>query len=441
MIKPTTVLFRLTLVMMSLLILNAPYAQAGDALKDVSGTESVVQLRQDLKIQHQALRSVQETEDAFSLKLAEHYFDYGKLLIKANELKEAEQAIYNMVHIIKVNHGLNTPQQLPALRTLFLIHYEQGNTQNFESDLASILWLEKQNNLEDQTDSYDLLLQSGHYFLNSYRAKPRASPIALDKLKKAKSYFRTAIVKQKNNSLSDVLPPYAELALSSFYESQIIEEVHATLYFQNKQRTGELTNPRDWKRKWQGYPDSYPLRRESLQAGISALKSYRAKADREGNDKHSISALLAIGDFFVLAGQAKEAYPYYRDAWQLIQSLEPELKGDYDLATPQALPAFPYAQPLLIPSSEQSTRAVKMNFKVNAEGVPITIRKISRDEQDYKYYRAARNKLKKMLFRPAVEHGVVIDSQMIGQDIDVRRKKSDVATEKQPLDAGQNEIK
>jgi len=85
------------------------------------------QLSRDIEQQFKALRATLETEDAFSEKLGENYLGYGMLLRESGQYDEAIEAFVNALHISKVNNGIYSLEQRPALKALFDTHYALQN--------------------------------------------------------------------------------------------------------------------------------------------------------------------------------------------------------------------------------------------------------------------------------------------------------------------------
>ena len=373
------------------------------AIVDEEGQKTVRleknQRRFNLDQQFGKLQKTLETADAYSLELSEDYFGYGLLLRDDGQYDEAIEAFIDALHIQKVNHGIYAPEQRPALKALFETHYALGNVEDFEDYLERILWVESKNpNLEDDF-SYKMLVMVGNQYIDQFLKKPIAGQNSVQTLLRAKHHLNAAFKRHRNKPLTVALMPYGELALISFLESQLLDDVDKTASMEDPRLRGSRNLDGRELALASYLANSFPR-------GSGLLRSYLKKAQTEENLPHVVKALVALGDFNQLFRRHNEAAEYYKLAWTQAQNL-PEGHKERDLmGSPVALPAFNYTidrEPVL-PTKPTTTIPVILDVAEN--GTVSNIRRGDELEETNKYFSRARRKAKRVIFRPVIVDGV-----------------------------------
>ena len=386
--------------------------------------ENTVLVAQQLAEQREKLTNAYQVEDAFSLTLAELYFDYARLLMQVNELGEAEKALDSALHIQKVNHGLQAPELKPILFIAFDLHFAQRNLSDLENVMSRLLWFARQTKTED-AEIYSRVLKMGHYYLSLFRAAPRATTENLDLLRKAKRYFVHAIGLRKESKLSDDLPPYGELALAYFFEGSIVEVVGAqSLYAVAGGRQKGVSS-----RSLAGRETNH-LKSQSVNLGVRTLRKYLERSRKEGSVVNTVHALLGLGDFYLMVNRPTESGQFYRFAWEEAQKLDESEREALDLSSPVKLPAFNYTIQPIQPAFKKEVVAVPMSFTVATNGRVRDVVKLSKEHEYFPYYLKAAKRLRKLSFRPALVDGHLVESQQITKEIKVFANKKRTDTTK-----------
>lgn len=366
-----------------------PLSTQEQAQVDVLGAQ---QLTRDLEQQFQQLQQSMQTEDAFSSKLGEDYLGYGKLLREAGQIDESMKALINALHIAKVNNGIYSIEQRPALRELFDIHFDLSNTEDFEDYLQRIRWVESKNPEVRDNFSYELLLKVGNHYIDQFLRNPVSGQASVEMLLRAKYHLATAIRVYGKNPMSEMLMPYGELALASFLQSKI----------QPNDKTAALENSRLRRVNNLGGGDmalaSYV--EDPFPKGETYLQIYLRKAQKEGNTKQVVNALTSLGDFNQLFGRYSNAGRYYELAWLASQDLDQSQAGEVSFKQATLLPDFNYAyQRQNIPSNRE-TVAVSLLLNIGSDGRVKSVQRANPEDGLEKYFPRARRAVKRLVFRP-----------------------------------------
>jgi tetratricopeptide (TPR) repeat protein len=374
------------------------------------------QLTQDLEQQLQQLQQSLQTEDAFSSKLGENYLGYGKLLRKAGRVDEAIKALTSAFHIAKVNNGIYSIEQRPALHELFDIHYELANTEDFEDYLERILWVENKNPEFSDKLSYELLLKVGNRYIDQFLRKPVAIQTSVETLLRAKNHLVTAVRKHGKRPLTEMLMPYGELALISFLQAKIQPNVDRTASLEDSRLKRVKTFAGREAHLASYFEDPFPK-------GEAYLQIYLRKAQKEGSTEHVVRALASLGDLNQLFGRHSNARRYYELAWLAAQELAPNQQFVLIFEQPTLLPDFNYAYPRQnIPSSHE-TVSVSLTLRIGSDGRVKDVQRTDPDDGLEKYFPRARRAVKRLVFRPQFADSKAVLTEQYAHTTKVRLRK------------------
>lgn len=374
------------------------------------------QLTQDLEQQLQQLQQSLQTEDAFSSKLGEDYLGYGKLLRQAGQVDESIKALTNALHIAKVNNGIYSIEQRPALSELFEIHYDLANTEDFEDYLERILWVENKNPEISDNSSYALLLKVGNRYIDQFLRKPVAGQASVEMLLRAKHHLITAVRAFGRTPMSELMMPYGELALISFLESKVQPNVDKTASLEDSRLRGVRTLTGRELTLASYFEDPFPK-------GEAYLQIYLRKAQKEGNTEHVVRALTSLGDLNQLFGRYSNAGRYYELAWLASQDLDQSQPAIVSFSQPTLLPDFNYAyQRQNIPSNRE-TVSVSLILVIGSDGRVKNVQRADPEDGLEKYFTPARRAVKRLVFRPQFVDAKAVVSEQFEHTTKVRLKR------------------
>lgn len=390
-------------VVVACIFYGTPYAQETDEETVLQAEQEQVEtdrLRYNLEQQFKKLRKTIEEEDAFSLALAEDYFSYGLLLRDSGRYDEAIEVLIDALHILKVNHGIYSMEQRPVLKVLFDIHYDRGDTEDFEDYLGRILWIETKNTEINDEFSYHLLIEVGNRYLDEFLRTPTAGQRSIETLLRAKNHLRSALRLYEDKPLSQILLPYGELSLISVLGGRLYSDVD---------KTSSLEDPRIKRsRDLQGRELAlFSYFEHSFSDGVGVLKRYLKKAKAEESITHQIRALIGLGDLHQLFKRFLPARDYYQAAFELA-SLHSDGDGmEYieSFKRPLPLPSFLYSIERDAVLPDRPTTLIPLKLMVDARGQVTSVKYSEQSSDEKRFFIKARRQAKKLVFRPALIDG------------------------------------
>ena len=363
-------------------------------------------LAENIQRQYNQLRLTLETDDSYSAKLGEDYFGYGMLLREANRNDEAIEAFVNALHIDKINNGIYSLSQRASLIALFEIYFLNGNINKFEDYLERILWVENKNSDAEDIDSFNLLLMVGNFHLDKFLQRPISGLESVQTLLRAKDHLISAVKQYGDKPMDELLMPYGELALISYFEGQMQPDLDKTaLIVDKKLKYSKNFNIREWQLALY-IDDPFP-------AGEEVLMEYLKKAYEEENNFHVLRALIALGDLNLLFNRMDGAHKNYNLAWKAAELTNQIEVFTNEFSQPLALPNFHYTADRKPIKPSRPTVLVPLTIKVNKNGRVKGVKKLPKDHEFVKYFSKARRAARHTTFRPKYsDEGVALTNQI-----------------------------
>jgi hypothetical protein len=254
--------------------------------------------------------------------------------IAARDYASAERDVSAALQIIKVNDGLYSVSQFPALELRVMALQAQRNWVELDRQFAYFEWLLRQT----ATADLDAFL-SGTEVLNSLYLAAAADPdcpqnayylIAAKQL----SWRAVSAIEQEQGAESLQLAPWLyRIVLNHYYQSASVSRRGMTS-FDYKGDEAHIVN--GWSlSKNESIAQSYRI-------GLELLQRIRHLYLRAGHNASSMDAqlILYIADWERLFEHETLALEYYRRAWHSLQRAEPDgREWQESLATPQLIPA------------------------------------------------------------------------------------------------------
>lgn len=268
-----------------------------------------------------------------------HTSDYEDLLAIAvaamenGRLTEARQNISDALQVIKVNHGLLSPEQFPALQLLAAAYLEQLDLGFFDQHLAYFEWLLRKLSVSD----FNAYLVGTEILTSLYldAAAVAENPNNAHYLVAAKQLnWRavSAIEFRYGKDNLDLAPWLYNIVLTHYYQSELTRRKGMTSY-DYKSTTPEIVS--GWSlTKNESLEQSYSIGKELL-VRIRALYANSAKA----SPLTDALMLTYLADWELLFDRSHSAFDLYSAAYAKVKV------SDIGNATLESL----FAQPAIIP--------------------------------------------------------------------------------------------
>ncbi|MBX2849688.1 MAG: tetratricopeptide repeat protein [Acidiferrobacterales bacterium] len=357
----------------------------------------------NLEAQQQRLIKARAEEDAFSLKLAEVYAEYGFMLSQAGRYDEAKDVYTEALHIQKVNHGIYAPEQLYFLSELFNTAVSMGDSELVESYMTRAISIEEKNEGLLSVDLDGMFLRAGHYYLDQYYQPTRRYKTKLTYLRHARSYFDHILSRQREKTINDGSLPYGELLLVSYLESTILREM--PIIIDGDSERFNVSTLSSSPRQAMELDRDYRYVKGAYSRSFRYFNSYIRKAREGGNDQEILNALLSWADTLILFNRNREASNYYKLAWEQSQEMQSSEKFQVMFDKPQPIPAYNYLLERDDFYGNEEIINVPLTFSIDKDGSVSNIQMLNDNEEQKKYLTSARTEARSLHFRPAIING------------------------------------
>jgi len=259
-------------------------------------------------------------QNNFTQALAERLFDRGMAELQTDDFESAEQTFSEAMQMIKINHGLDSELQMPALQLLVESLIPQGKWQSLDQQLSYFDWLNRKNGSQD----IDNFLNGTEILSRLYltAAADLDNPQSARYLIAAKNLNWRAVSFIEavfgNDSLK--LPPWLySIVLTHFYQSRITRRRGMTSY--------------EYKSDNQSIVSGWSLsKNESVQKsyriGLELLERIRTLYAESENASAETDAMLLVylGDWELVFNRGNSALRYYQQAYArfIDAGLEPD---------------------------------------------------------------------------------------------------------------------
>ncbi len=360
------------------------------------------ELKADIEANYAAIQVLMSQGNAFNLELSELYFSYALLLREAGRVDEAVKALVDAMHIQKANYGLYDARHKSLLKLLFDFNFERQQYELAEEYLGRLLLLEEQLGEKPGDETFAMLVQMGHYYLDAYQWSSTGTDAALENISIAARYFRKCLEAYQGSLFSERLLPYGEYTYAEYYLSNELAQqylrVDADLMRTRSRLDTQLQEAR---------MNSMLSRKNAAKA----LERFLKDAHTQQNQSMRVRALISIGDLKLMTGRAQSAKRYYAEAWQEAQTLSASDPQRSLFSELRKLPNYMFSKEWNRTQNPNKTRmSVPIKVWVNSSGRVMKLEQASPEGplNDALYSRARRT-LWNYTFRPRMVNGEFVD--------------------------------
>ncbi len=359
----------------------------------------------------QRIREAEYANGPYGQGIAETLLDAANYFASRGDYLSALAHWRRSVHLVRVNEGLYSPLQLPALSSQLDMHLRLGD---FES--------------AGEVKSYLYFLARRHY----EPGDPELVAAAVDWIEwRRQQWLRAPNPEQPR----DLLSLWRELDRHTREdESRVLglSELAALTYAQINVLyvvgTEDFGIDRETEMMLGRGPASadaaLDIDRAQIQAlqdaayarGRQRLELLLERAAEAGDGLEQARANRALGDWYLWHGSSRRAAPHYRDSWHQLQALSlPELQQEW-YASPMELPADNVMWVPPSPLEGDGSARVLARFDVDERGRPRGVETEPVDpERDAQAIRLTRL-LRDSRFRPRLEAGEMVVTRSLERE-------------------------
>jgi len=379
-ILPVGALFALWAMAMPLF--GQPAAVDGGGAVDARRIQAAVSNRERLLGQ---LARLAEQADAYDPQFGELSLQLATAYNALGRTDEALQAYRRALHLLRINHGLDSVRQLPVLEAMYAINSENIRTAGARQNLEAMLRVHRQNERATDADLGEILERIGRWHLAAYHFEVDKDGLA--HLVAANSALTEAL--EMASSGYDY-PLHRALSMVNYSLSRAAGEESVRETDQNKALAleGLITQ-------------SYRRGKERLRQGLE-----RARAT--GDIEQQVRATLLYGDWEQLFDRRQAARQLYFQAWNLAENLNENNLLRLSFDNPHQLPDFRIDEYGFVDPAT-ATVPVAATFDVSPAGVSRNVF-IAPDASANKLARrTALRTIRSATYRPAIVDGRLVE--------------------------------
>lgn len=351
---------------------------------------------------------IESEQGAFSPALGEHLLSLATNYQDRGKHSDAVEAFKRALHVQRINEGLYSMNQVPALEQMIASQIALGNWEDAAKRHSHMYWLHQRNFGADDPRMLPMLDKMSSWHLNAFSLSPVN---VANHLLSAHQLFAMSIdIIDKHFGKTDIqmIKPLKGLAVSNYYL--------ATLQAEKSRRTATISsgdsNAAEAERK--ARLDHYILNSyyNGKQAITKMIDIYQ-NTDQE-NPSELIEAHIQLGDWYMMFDRSNAAMDQYRHAYAKAGDTDDSQNlSERFFGKPRALPDMPLLETQAHNPNEPHDFVV-VKFDVTPRGEARNVDILDARPQNHVGNRAmVRRNLKAAKFRPRIIEGKAVTTKGI----------------------------
>ncbi len=358
---------------------------------------------------HNEIERIESEQGAFSSALSEQLLSLAANYQARGKHSEAVEAFKRALHVQRINEGLYSMAQVPAMEQMIESQIAIGEWDEAAKRHSHMYWLHQRNFGKDDPRMLPMLEKMSSWHLNAFSL----SPVNIaNHLMSAHHLFAMSIdIIDKHYGKQDMqmIKPLKGLAVSNYYL--------ATLQAEQSRRAAMVTasssnNAAQAERK--ARLDHYILNSyyNGKQAISKMIDIYESTEHADSSDL--IAAHVQLGDWYMMFDRSNAAMDQYRLAFTKIDSTQSqESLSDDMFGKPRALPDMPLLETQTHNTNEPHD-FVLVKFDVTSRGEARNVDILEARPENHVGNRAmVRRSLKTAKFRPRMVAGRAVETKGI----------------------------
>lgn len=406
-------------------------AQSDEPAQDEIDTAAVQRVQQ----LRASLLELESPGNTWRAELGETLLDLGRALQAANDHEGALEQFERAVHISRINHGLFSLQQLPAIMLQVQSHLAMDQWDSADGLRQYAFYVQSRTYQDNDPGLIPALVDYAQWNMDAFA--DRRGEIPSTRLLDAYQLYSVAVALMDRHEMQLEFPKEEYLRQQAFiswlmHRTNVLARSDAV--FSAERRiddawadglTGQLTRGRN---------NAFARGEEALQKIIAIRAEHVAQAD-PGSAVHDelvrqqAEAVLDLADWHLLFDRRQAARGTYREAWDLVAEHDALAEGVFDRVV--LLPSFEprlgptEIQNVSIPQHASSLQSrqpaagmqrrgrygyVTMAFDINRFGRATNVDIVDAGaEGDDNVYRRMVGALRDSLLRPRIDGGEPVD--------------------------------
>lgn len=380
----------------ALLLINTPLAKS-----EISNDYNELSV-------HDEIARIESEQGAFSPALGEHLLSLASNYQNRGHHDNAVEAFKRALHLQRINEGLYSMNQVPALEQLIESQIALGNWDDAAKKHSHMYWLHQRNFGHDDPRMLPMLDKMSAWHLSAFSL----SPVNIaSHLMSAHQLFGLSInIIDKHYGKADLqmIKPLKGLAVSNYYLATLQAEQsrRSALVASSSNNSAEVEK----RARLEHYIlNSYYNGKKAISKMIDI---YENSDQKDPSDL--IAAHIQLGDWYMMFDRSNAAMDQYRHAYSKVESAQsPQELSEELFGSPRALPDMPLLE-TRVHGSDQPHNFVVVKFDVTARGEARNVDILDSKPKKHVGNRAmVRRNLKSAKFRPRFVNGEAVATQGI----------------------------
>jgi tetratricopeptide (TPR) repeat protein len=327
-------------------------AQADESVEVEIDTEAVQRVQQ----LRASLLEMESPGNTWRADLGETLLDLGRALQEANDHEGALEQFERAVHISRINHGLFSLQQLPAIMLQVQSHLALNQWDSADGLRQYAFYVQSRAYQDNDPGLIPALADYAQWNMKAFA--DRRGEIPSTRLLDAYQLYSVAVAMMDKHEKPLEFPKEEYLRHKAFiawlmHRTNVLARSDAV--FSAERRIDDAWADGLTGQQTRGRNNAFARGEEALQKIIDIRAEHVAQADA-GSAVHDelvrqqAEAVLDLGDWHLLFNRRQAARITYREAWDLVADNEAMVAGVFDQVV--LLPSF---EPRPGPSAVQST--------------------------------------------------------------------------------------
>ena len=363
------------------------------------------------------IAAVMAQEGPYALPLSELSHAHGQWLQQAGDPEAALEAFQRSMHVLRVNLGPYSPEQIPVMRAIVNAHLALGNLDAANDIEEALFNLRYRHEGTGSSGAASALIEWADWNMNFYLLAPQSSAFLtgdpgsatreprLDRAYRA--YADAVVALQQQGHLDDdrLYTTERKLATLSFISNQRLQRAYGTPhhFFSVFANERDLEQAKALERANTTY---FLAGRSALQRALAY--SYDAP---EPEYDHIAKLMMELGDWYLLFDQRSNALDIYADAQELLQATQLSEADVARIMTPGMPVRTPIAAYLEQEAPDAFAGFIDVEFELSRFGKAHNPQVITSNNADQDIERELLRTIRNCRFRPMIVAGNAVKAE------------------------------
>ena len=374
------------------------------------------QLRRSVRQYESQIAEMEKNGGAYSDPVGEASAALGRAYMDLGEYQNALDALNRSLHIIRVNHGPDSPGQLPVLDLIIATNMALSDWKSVDENYDLLYWTGRRSFKNDNARLLNLVYRIARWHLNAYLKK--YDPVPYKHLLESEKIFHDAVdIIESRYGPEDprLIEALNGIAISDYHISSHIFNANSSDEMDEiRSSSSKMSHKHNVSSELVWYPVKYTnMERKKVLERIADI--YAAHPELPVADR--AVALVNLGDWELIYGWRAHALKNYSLAYQLLSDAHTDTETiDKLFREPVRIPTMTMNYPDNADSTdaENTGSYVRLSFEVTGLGCARRIKVVEDNNTESFIARINAKKLiQSSMFRPRLKGGKTVTAREV----------------------------